>query len=146
MKRYSKPIYQGSRLRGVVERAEKSANTPVREAVPLPQTQRVGRRMSVDTIAEMVQTYRNGASTTHLRQRFDLSQGGVTRILHAHGVETRGQGLADSDLPTAAEFYRGGMTLAQLGERFGVSPNAVRRALLAATMVVRPRGGSRPQS
>jgi hypothetical protein len=31
--------------------------------------------MSIDTIAEMVQTYRNGASTTHLRQRFDVSQG-----------------------------------------------------------------------
>jgi hypothetical protein len=34
----------------------------------------------------------------------------------------RGEGMADSDLPTAAEFYRGGMTLAQLGRPFGISP------------------------
>jgi len=44
-----------------------------------------------------------------------------------------------------AELYRRGATLAHLGERFGVSPNAVRRALVAAGVVMRPRGGSKPR-
>ena len=83
-------------------------------------------------------------STTQLRQRYELSQGSVIKILREHGVEMRGQGLADRDAPTAAELYRSGATLAQPGERFGVSPNAVRRALVSAGVAMRPRGVSKP--
>jgi hypothetical protein len=57
MKRYSNPVYQGRRLRRMVEIAEKSAKTAVRAAIPLPQTQRVDRRLSAETIAELVQAY-----------------------------------------------------------------------------------------
>jgi uncharacterized protein (DUF433 family) len=132
MKRYSKPVYQGRRLRRMVELAEKSAKMQVREAAPLPQTQRVDRRLSAETIAELVQTYRDGVSTTELRRRYELSQGSVIKILHERGVEMRGQGLADGDVAVVAEMYRNGKTLAQLGGQFGVSPNAVRRALVSA--------------
>jgi transposase-like protein len=145
MKRYSKPDYQGPRLRRMVDLAEKSVKMQAREVVTLPQAQRVDRRFSAETIAELVQEYRDGASTTHLRQRYDLSQGTVTKILHERGVEMRGQGLTDHDVPTAAELYQDGATLAQLSERFGVSPNAVRRALVSTGVVMRPRGGSKPR-
>jgi hypothetical protein len=141
LKRYSKPVYQGRRLRQMVDLAEKSAKARVRRAVPLPQTQRVDRRLPAETIAELIQAYQHGASTTELRRRYDLSQGSVIKILHEHGVEMRGQGLADGDVSTAAELYRSGKTLTQLGERFGVSPNAVRRALDSAGVVMRARGG-----
>jgi hypothetical protein len=112
-----------------------------RDAVALPQTQRVDRRLSAETIAQLVQAYGDGASTTELRRRYELSQGSVIRILHDHDVEMRGQGLADEDVPTAAELYRDGATLAQLGGQFGVSPNAIRRALFSAGVLMRPRGG-----
>jgi hypothetical protein len=117
MKRYSKPVYQGRRLRRMVDLTGKSAKAEVREVASLPQTQRIDRRMSAETIAELVHAYRNGASTTELRNHYDLSQGSVIRILHEHGVEMRGQGLADGDVSTAAELYRAGATLAQLGEK-----------------------------
>ena len=78
-------------------------------------------------------------------RRYGLSQGSVITILHSHGVEMRGQGLADNDIPTAAELYRSGTTLAQLGEHFGSSPNAIRRALVSAGVVMRARGGSKPR-
>ena len=65
MKRYSKPVYQGRRLRRMVELAEKSAEMPAREATSLPQAQRVDRRLSPETIAELVQAYRDGASTSY---------------------------------------------------------------------------------
>ena len=142
MKRYSKPVYQGRRLRRMVDLAEKSAKTPAREALSLRQTQRIDRRLSSETIVELVQAYRDGASTTELRRRYDLSQGSVIKILHGQGVEMRGQGLADDDIATAAELYRNGKTLAQLGKRFGISPNAVRRALTSVGVVMRPRGKS----
>lgn len=147
---YSKPVYQGRRLRRMVDLADKSAKTPVGEITPLPQTQRLDRRLSAETIAELVQAYRDGVGTPELRQRYGLSQGSVIKILHGKGVEMRGQGLADSDVSIAAELYRSGATLAQLGERFGVSPNAVRRALTSAGMtsagmVMRARGGTMPR-
>ena len=99
--------------------------------------------LSPEAIAELVQMYRDGASTTQLRKQYELGQGSVIKILHEHGVVMRNQGLGDNDLALAATLYRDGTTLAQLGERFGVSPNAVRRALVAANVVMRARGGSR---
>jgi hypothetical protein len=146
MKRYSNPVYQGRRLRQIVEIAEKSAKTPVREVPPPPQVQRVDRRLTPQTITELVQDYRDGVSTPELRQRYELSQGSVIKILHRHGVQMRGHGMTDDDLPAAAELYCRGATLAQLGKRFGVSPNAVRRALKSAGIVMRPRGGRKPRS
>jgi transposase-like protein len=139
------PRVPGSRLRRMVEMAQESMKTRVREITPLPQTQRVDRRLSPETIAELVQAYRDGVGTPELRRRYGLSQGSVIKTLHSHGVEMRGQGLADSDVSVAAELYRSGAALAQLSERFGVSPNAVRRALVSAGMVMRPRGGSKPR-
>jgi hypothetical protein len=144
MKRYSNPVYQGRRLRQMVEIGEKSAKRAVKTLEPIGPMHRIDRRLSAGTITELVQAYRDGASTTELRCRYEISQGSVIKILHEHGVEMRNQGLAENDVSTAAELYRGGSTLAQLGERFGVSPNAVRRALVAAGGVMRPRGGSKP--
>jgi hypothetical protein len=143
--RYSNPVYQGERLRRVVEMVEKLGKLQVREVSPLPQVHRVDRRLSPDSIAALVQAYQDGVPTTQLRERFELGHGTVIRILHGHGVVMRNQGLADPDVATAAELYRGGATLAQLGEWFEVSPNAVRRALIAAGVVMRARGGSRPK-
>jgi len=124
----------------MVEVAEKSAKRPVRGMPSLPQVQRTDRRLASETIAELVQAYRDGATTTDLRLRYDLSQGSVIKILREHGVTMRNQGLGDGDTATAAELYRGGATLAQLGEYFGVSPNAVRRAVTSAGVVMRARG------
>ncbi len=69
----------------------------------------------------------------------------MLKLLRAHGVELRWQGLDEADKVVAIELYRDGATLAQLGSQFGVSPNVVRRVLLAAGVVMRPRGGSRPR-
>ena len=144
--RYSKPVYQGSRIRKTVEMVEKLTKMPVREPVSLPQVSRVDRRLSAEMIAELVQAYRDGVGTPELRRRYGLGQGSVIKILHGHGVEMRNQGLAEGDITTAVELYRSGASLAQIGERFGVSANAVRRALVGAGVVMRARGGSKPRS
>ena len=83
-----------------------------------PQAQRVDRRLSPDTIAELVQAYRDGASTTELRRHYELSQGSVIKLLHENSVAMRNQGLVGGDVATATELYQSGATLAQLGERF----------------------------
>jgi hypothetical protein len=92
LKRYSKPVYQGRRLRRMVDLAEKSAKAQIRTTEPLPQTQRVDRRLSAEAIAELVHAYRDGVSTPELRRRYELSQGSVIKVLLAHGVEMRAKG------------------------------------------------------
>jgi len=91
---------------------------PAREATSLPQAQRVDRRLSPETIAELVQAYRDGASTTELRRHYELSQDSVIKLLHENSVAMRNQGLVGGDVATATELYQSGATLAQLGERF----------------------------
>ena len=89
---------------------------PAREATSLPQAQRVDRRLSPETIAELVQAYRDGASTTELRRHYELSQGSVIKLLHEHSVAMRNQGLVGGDVAIATELYQSGATLAQLGD------------------------------
>jgi hypothetical protein len=92
MKRYSKPEYQGSRLRRMVALAEKSVKSQVRKPASLPEVQRVDRRLSAETVAELVQAYRDGVGTPELRRRYKLSQGSVLKVLRQHGVTMRPSG------------------------------------------------------
>ena len=126
--------------------AEKISGNAGQNLEPIVPIRRIYRRLSAETIDELVQAYRHGASTTELRRRYELSQGGVIKILHSHRVEMRGRGMTDDDLAAAAELYRRAATLAQLGERFSLSPNAMRRALTSAGVIMRPRGGRKPRS
>ena len=135
-------MYQGSRLRRVVEMMDQSVNTQVREPAVLPAPHRLDQRLDAGAVDELVTAYEAGASTADLRQRFGLSQGSVLKLLRAQGVALRWQGLDEADKSVAIQLYRDGATLAQLGTRFGVSPNVVRRVLLAAGVMLRPRGGS----
>ena len=146
MRRYSNPVYQGERLHQLVELAEQSANMQVNRPAPLPKLRRIDRRLSAEMIAELVQAYRDGVATPELRQRYDLSQGSIIKILHEHGVAMRRQGLTEHDTATAAKLYRSGATLAQIGEQFDVSYSAVRRALVSVGVVMRTPGGSKPRS
>ncbi|MCX2934705.1 hypothetical protein ORI20_31015 [Mycobacterium sp. CVI_P3] len=75
-----------------MEIVEKLAKTQVREVSPLPQIQKVDRRLSAETIAELVQAYRDGVGTPTLRRRYNLSQGSVLKLLREHGVIMRPNG------------------------------------------------------
>jgi hypothetical protein len=92
MKRYSNPVYQGVRLQQLVELLASEAKGPFRSVTPLPPIQRVDRRLSAETIAELVQAYRDGAGTPTLRRRYKLSQGSVLKLLREHEVVMRPNG------------------------------------------------------
>lgn len=139
-------MYQGSRLRRLVEMMDMSVNAHVREPVVLPAPHRLDQRLSNDAVAELVRAYEAGASTADLRQRFGLSQGSVLKLLRTHDVTLRRQGLDEANKSVAVRLYKDGATLAQLGSQFEVSPNVVRRVLLAAGVVMRSRGGSKPRN
>ena len=100
MKRYSKPEYQGSGLRRMVEMAKKSAEMPIREAPSPSQEDRMDRRLSSETIAELAQADRDGIGTPELRRRYKISQGSVLKLLRAHGVTMRAVGTNQHGEPS----------------------------------------------
>ena len=64
---------------------------------------------------------------------------------YSHELNCDGFVRLIQSLPTQRHKYRDSATLAQLGSQFGASPNVVRRVLLAADVVLRARGGSKPR-
>jgi hypothetical protein len=68
-----------------------------------------------------------------------LSQGTVVKLLQQHGVETRFQGLTESETDAARELYESGLSLAKVGEKPDHAPSSVRKALLRVGVVMRPR-------
>lgn len=69
LRRYSKPEYKGAQLRRLVELTDNATKGQVRKASPLPQPHMVSRRLSDETIGELVQAYRDGIGTPELRRR-----------------------------------------------------------------------------
>ena len=145
VRQYSKPEYQGQRLHRLVEMVDSLTKDQVRRASPLPQPHMVSRRLSAETIAELVQAYRDGVGTPELRRRYQLSQGSVLRLLKTHGVTMRRQGLSKHDLPAATKLYDAGASLSEIAKRFNISHTAVRHALIAHGVAMRPQGGSKPR-
>jgi len=117
MKRYSKPVYQGRRLRRMVELAEKSAEMPAREATSLPKPSgwTVGYHPK-----RSPNWYRRTAMVPRPPSYGDTmnSARAAFKLLHEHSVAMRNQGPVVGDVATAIQLYQSGATLAQLGERF----------------------------
>ena len=115
MKRYSKPVYQGRRLRRMVELAEKSAEMPAREATSLPKPSgwTVGYHPK-----RSPNWYRRTAMVPRPPSYGDTmnSARAAFKLLHEHSVAMRNQGLVGGDVAIATELYQSGATLAQLGD------------------------------
>lgn len=139
LNRYSKNSYQGSRIRKAVELI---GSMQVREVPALPSESRVDRRLSGETIAELVQAYQGGMTTAQLRQRYSLSQGSVIKLLRQHGVPMRRQGLTDEQIETAIQKYEAGQSLATIGRKLGVDHGTVWRALKKRGVQMRDTRGN----
>ncbi len=68
------------------------------------QPRRLDRRLSQETIAELVEAYRGGMSTPELCRRYQLSKGGVLKLLREAGVEMRRRGLSDGQTKAAYQL------------------------------------------
>lgn len=68
---------------------------------------RLDRRLSSAIVAE-VEGYREGSSTNQLCERYDLSKGGLLKILREHGVQMRNQPMTEDEIDWAVRLYTGG--------------------------------------
>ena len=98
LKRYSKldqfqKLMDYLRKQGILtESGEIRVSSERPQPSSLPHVQRVDRRLSAETIAELVQAYQDGVGTPTLRKRYGISQGSVLNLLRQHGVIMRRNG------------------------------------------------------
>lgn len=93
------------------------------------QARRLDRRLSQETIAELVAAYQAGSSTPELCKRYELSKGGVLKLLRDAGVEMRRRGLTDEQIELAVRLYGQGLGYAEIGRRIGKAKSSVREAV-----------------
>lgn len=99
------------------------------------------RRLTPALVAEIVEKYQSGATTPSLCAEYNISKGGLLKMLRQEGAELRCQPLSTEQVSEAAGLYGRGMSLAAIAEHFGVSYNGVRQAFVRAGIKRRPRGG-----
>jgi hypothetical protein len=102
--------------------------------------QRVEDRLGPFGVAQLIAEYRAGAPTTQLMRTYGLGKGSVLRLLDAHGVPRRRQGLTADQAAEAVLLYRKGWSTLKIGQHFGKDHGVILRALERAGV---PRRGSR---
>ena len=114
------------------------ARRPAKTDSSVVRPRRLDRRLSSETIAELVAAYRAGTSTNRLCERYELSKGGVLKLLREAGVEMRRQGLSDEQIELAVRLYSEGRSLAAIGDQLGKAKSSVRETLIARGVMMRP--------
>lgn len=133
-----------TRFSQAVEQAKANRRKPSKKPQVTP-TFKVTRRLSADTIAELVEAYRQGTSTLELQKRYDLGKGTVLKLLADHNVPMRQQQhLTEAQIDKAVEQYQAGDSLATIAKQIGSTATTVRRLLQARGVVMRPAGGANP--
>ena len=111
----------------------------LRSAPKLPH--RLDRKVSAETVAQLVADYESGFPSTHLTSIYCLSKGSVLKLLNEAGVQMRHQGLSSDNLEEAATLYRDGWSLPRVAERFGCSVGSVRKVFRSHGVRIRPPNG-----
>lgn len=135
--RYSK-YRQAEQLRRVLRLL---AATPPRQpakASSVVQPRRLDRRLSANTVAELVRAYRSGTSTGKLCKIHHLSKGGLLKILAEHGVEMRCQPMTKDEINWAVRLYGEGKSLNAIARATGKSKGSVWKALRERGVQLRP--------
>ncbi|HYB82938.1 MAG TPA: helix-turn-helix domain-containing protein [Mycobacterium sp.] len=125
---YSK--HDAQRLRRLIERLAITPKRPVTSADTKIQPCRLDRRLSPDTIAELVAAYRTGTSTNELCRRHGISKGGVLKILAEHGVAMRHQPMTRDEIDQAVQLYvNEELSIRSIATKLGKSKGSVWKAL-----------------
>ncbi|WP_067475233.1 hypothetical protein [Nocardia amamiensis] len=117
-------------LRRVIARIEAA---PTRRLVTADtktvQPRRLDRRLSPATIEELVDAYRRGTSTNQLCERYQMSKGGLLKILQEHGVQMRYQPMTEEEIDWAVRLYGEGQSLNAVARQLGKAKGSVWKAL-----------------
>ena len=90
-------------------------------------SRRVRRRLSPETIAQVVECYQTGATAAELGAEHGVSKNGMLKLLREQGVQIRAKSLPIAVVTQAKHLYERGMSMRQVSEQLGVSRTALRR-------------------
>lgn len=87
----------------------------------------------------MVQEYEEGTSTPELCRKYEISKGGILRLLREEGVQIRSQPMSEEMIAQAAQLYRSGVGAPAIAEQLGVTRQGLRRVLVREGIAARVR-------
>ncbi|WP_297610036.1 hypothetical protein [Nocardia sp.] len=91
----------------VHRRRPPSKRTPTTTRRP----QRLDRRLSRTEKNELIQAYREGASTAELARHYRASKSAILELLTKHRIPRRYQSMTDTDIDHAEHLYLAGHSL-----------------------------------
>jgi hypothetical protein len=87
------------------------------------------RRLSPQTIGELVVRYNGGEDSPALSREYGISKNGLRQLLLAEGVTLRRQPMTPRDAKRAVLLYESGMTVEQVVGQIGYSYSTIRKML-----------------
>ncbi|PPJ23262.1 hypothetical protein C5F51_29415 [Nocardia nova] len=102
----------------------------------------IQRRLPRHTIDQLVQDYRDGATTLELAARYDISKTAVLNLLTREGVTRRHRPLTDADVDHLENLYLAGHSLASCTRLTGTPASTIKDALHKRGTPMRPAGGN----
>ena len=97
-----------------------------------PRVHAVHRRLSPDTIQQLITDYQSGTPSTQLMLTYNLGKGTVLRLLRTHGVQLRNQRMTPEHIEQAIQLHGQGLSLVAVGEQLGYDHGTIWRALKQA--------------
>lgn len=110
-------------------------------AAPRNLPHRLDRKVSSETLAQLIAGYESGTPSTQLTKIYGIGKGSVLKLLREAGVQMRSQGLTEDNLEEAAALYRGGWSLPQVAEKFDCSVGSIREEFRNHRVQIRPPNG-----
>ena len=119
-------------LSGQTDRLIRDATASEPPKSPTPRIHAVQRRLSPDTIQQLITDYQAGTPSTQLMVTYNLGKGTVLRLLRTHGVQLRNQRMTPEHIEQATQLYGQGHSLAAVGAHLGYDHGTIWRALKRA--------------
>ena len=124
-----------------IDRVIRPAKAPEPPKSPTPRVHAVNRRLSPDTIQQLITDYQAGTPSTQLMVTYNLGKGTVLRLLRDHGVRLRNQRMTPADVAQAIQLYQAGNSLAIVGAKLSYDHGTIHRALRRADISMRDSHG-----
>lgn len=99
------------------------------------------RKLSKGEVADLVQRYRDGASTYALAERFGVHRVTVSAHLHRRGVKTRGTSMTPEQVDQAVRLHQDRWSTARIGRHLDFNGDTVWLALRAQGVRMRDSHG-----
>ncbi|AHH16900.1 hypothetical protein NONO_c21020 [Nocardia nova SH22a] len=128
------------------DRADTSSNRrkrSTRQWTPPRSPQPLERRLSTTEKEELIQAYRDGASTAELAHRYHASKSTVRDLLIRYQIPRRYQPMTDDDVDQAERLYLAGHSLTACAKLTGFPASSIKRALNNRSTPMRPAGRPR---